>query len=178
MKLSGDIWGKTRTAVTMTMPADRARGRSRSDPSTCSTRGRQPLRERRNSRAIIATNDRLGGARSRARHATEAADRACEPRPPRQGSHRPSAGHEASARRRGVALEASRVCTADAAYRHCRRERAEQVALVALDLLDRDAREALPERVALLVRRDVGEAHRAPRGSRQAAAFSGKGVQP
>jgi hypothetical protein len=123
MKLSGDIWGKTRTAVTMAMPADRARGRSRSDPSTCSTRGRQPLRERRNSRAIIATNDRLGGARSRARHATEAADRACEPRPPRQGSHRPSAGHEASARRRGVALEASRVCTADAAYRHCRRER-------------------------------------------------------
>jgi hypothetical protein len=52
------------------------------------------------------------------------------------------------------------------------------VALVALDLLDRDAREALSERMALLFRRDVGEAHRAPRGSRQAAAFSGKGVQP
>ena len=76
------------------------------------------------------------------------------------------------------ALEASRVCTLDAPSRHCWRERAEQVALVALDLLGRDAREALPERMALLVRRDVGEAHRAPRGSRQAAAFSGKGVQP
>jgi hypothetical protein len=45
MKLSGNIWGKTRTAVTMVMPADRARGRSRSDPTTCSTRGRLTPRD-------------------------------------------------------------------------------------------------------------------------------------
>ena len=38
MKLSGDIWGKTMTAVTMAMPGDGAHVRSRSDRSTCGTR--------------------------------------------------------------------------------------------------------------------------------------------
>ena len=49
MKLSGDIWGKTRTAVMMAMPADGVRVRLMSDVRTCSTRERLTPRDKEQS---------------------------------------------------------------------------------------------------------------------------------
>ena len=49
MKLSGDIWGKTRMAVTMSMPADGARVRLMPDKSTCGTRERLTPRDKEQS---------------------------------------------------------------------------------------------------------------------------------
>ena len=49
MKLSGDIWGKRRTAVMMAMPADGVRVRLMSDVRTCSTRERLTPRDKEQS---------------------------------------------------------------------------------------------------------------------------------
>jgi hypothetical protein len=49
MKLSGDIWGKARTAVMMAVPAGGARVRLMPDKSTCGTRERLTPRDKEQS---------------------------------------------------------------------------------------------------------------------------------